>query len=287
MKRLENLGFAEIQTGGGCTALAKPYCGGHLLVTNNDAMAPEKTDRLFALWREDENGEVIEKETDGFYSSDRLFARIAFYEKAEKLAREFAKVVETAADLGNLDGVSFQQILERNRADAPGVCSLHDVCDANMLMHEAWMNLFAPKEPDVSKNADSELWDIAWSVAKQTDFFTKEEPVTGADNSLPPRCTYPACKCIVSTSTSQPVPVCPLGLPKGLEDKAQQEFDAAWDALEEQGKCDSRGGMEYLRVLEEWAGYCRPMTVAQFIEASANILPDETVTAAAKRLGIH
>lgn len=25
-------------------------------------------------------------------------------------------------------------------------------------------------------------------------------------------CTYPHCKCIVSTSTSQPVPTCPLGL---------------------------------------------------------------------------
>ena len=27
-----------------------------------------------------------------------------------------------------------------------------------------------------------------------------------------PACTYPACKCIVSTSTSQPEPVCPKGL---------------------------------------------------------------------------
>ena len=28
------------------------------------------------------------------------------------------------------------------------------------------------------------------------------------------RCTYPRCKCIVSTSTTNPEPVCPKGLPK-------------------------------------------------------------------------
>ena len=28
-------------------------------------------------------------------------------------------------------------------------------------------------------------------------------------------CTYPRCKCVVSTSTSQPEPVCPLGREKG------------------------------------------------------------------------
>lgn len=30
----------------------------------------------------------------------------------------------------------------------------------------------------------------------------------------PERCTYPECKCIVSTSTSDPEPTCPKGLPQ-------------------------------------------------------------------------
>lgn len=34
-------------------------------------------------------------------------------------------------------------------------------------------------------------------------------------------CQYPNCKCIVSTSTSQPEPICPKGLPK--EEPPQKE----------------------------------------------------------------
>ena len=30
----------------------------------------------------------------------------------------------------------------------------------------------------------------------------------------PVRCTYPRCRCIVSTSTSEPEPACPKGLPR-------------------------------------------------------------------------
>lgn len=33
------------------------------------------------------------------------------------------------------------------------------------------------------------------------------------EGSAPAVCTYPRCKCIVSSSTSQPEPQCPLGLP--------------------------------------------------------------------------
>jgi hypothetical protein len=33
-----------------------------------------------------------------------------------------------------------------------------------------------------------------------------------AIEEIPERCSYPRCKCIVSTSTSQPEPECPKGL---------------------------------------------------------------------------
>jgi hypothetical protein len=38
----------------------------------------------------------------------------------------------------------------------------------------------------------------------------KDEP----KNAEPVRCTYPRCRCVVSTSTSEPEPACPKGLPR-------------------------------------------------------------------------
>jgi hypothetical protein len=50
-----------------------------------------------------------------------------------------------------------------------------------------------------------------------------------------------------------------------------EEFDKVWDRLALEGTCDSRGGMEYTRVLYEWTAIGRPRPVGPFIAARANI----------------
>jgi len=46
-------------------------------------------------------------------------------------------------------------------------------------------------------------------------------------------------------------------------------FDAAWDALADQGSCDARGA-EYERVLGEWEGEGLMVALLRFILISAN-----------------
>lgn len=54
-------------------------------------------------------------------------------------------------------------------------------------------------------------------------------------------------------------------------------FDSAWQALCEEGKCDTHGGMEYTRVRREWELYGETRCALFFILLRANdyILPDQ------------
>lgn len=45
-------------------------------------------------------------------------------------------------------------------------------------------------------------------------------------------CTYPRCKCIVSTSTTSPEPTCPLGLPPAVAAKISSGLpDVCWTVV--------------------------------------------------------
>lgn len=50
-------------------------------------------------------------------------------------------------------------------------------------------------------------------------------------------------------------------------------FDDLWDALAEQGHCDTRGGVEYKRVLAEWREYQGSYSLETFITRQANLGP--------------
>ena len=52
------------------------------------------------------------------------------------------------------------------------------------------------------------------------------------------------------------------------------EFYAAYERLAEDGKCDSPGGAEYLRVLHEWIED-KPDDMEEFIVRRANVGPRE------------
>ena len=58
----------------------------------------------------------------------------------------------------------WQQVCERNRKETEAnVCHTHDFCDANMLMEQAFEELFL--SVDVENEADRQRWNAAWDVA--------------------------------------------------------------------------------------------------------------------------
>lgn len=56
--------------------------------------------------------------------------------------------------------------------------------------------------------------------------------------------------------------------------KLVPEFWKTYEALAEQGACDSPGGQEYQRALEEWLKAGTPEPIATFIRARANAGPE-------------
>lgn len=99
---------------------------------------------------------------------------------ANCLARLFSQQV-----VDSLSTAELAEAVRRNSADAtPGVCHTHDFCDANMLMHEAFVKcgLVMDNGEDVVEDALIPLWNAAWELAAKANFqaesllpFTAEE----------------------------------------------------------------------------------------------------------------
>lgn len=87
-----------------------------------------------------------------------------------KLARAFGEQIQ-----GALSVTEFRAMIDANKAegwDGP-VCHTHDYCDANVYMEAAFVEAMG-REPallDEEIDADNELWNDAWVVAKAADFF--------------------------------------------------------------------------------------------------------------------
>lgn len=68
----------------------------------------------------------------------------------------------------------MRTVLARNNAQADmvndPVCHSHDFCDANMVMFEAWQEMFGG-DPDTMDDADLAIWSEAWTIAKAANFF--------------------------------------------------------------------------------------------------------------------
>jgi len=91
------------------------------------------------------------------------------------LARFFGELLQTA-----LTPDEFAELVERNAMHDPlsSVCYSHDYCDANMVMAEAWENMFGSAFPMLDDNdnggptdTDLELWNDAWAIARGANFF--------------------------------------------------------------------------------------------------------------------
>ena len=64
-----------------------------------------------------------------------------------------------------------------------GVCHSHDYCDANMLMLE----VFEENNLNVEDEANHQLWNDVWDLAKQNEFFYKMSEEKAKEYSLSSR----------------------------------------------------------------------------------------------------
>lgn len=86
--------------------------------------------------------------------------------QAIALARAFSEDIQAS-----LTPREFQEVLDRNAAETnEGVCHTHDFLDANMAMSDAFVALTG-HEVDGNDDADVDLWNAAWDIAKAAKFF--------------------------------------------------------------------------------------------------------------------
>jgi hypothetical protein len=95
-------------------------------------------------------------------------------EQIAKLADEFD--AELRAELSESD-YDDAVVLNRDEESA-GVCHTHDFCDANVFMAEAFEKVVG-RPIDLQSDADTALWNAAWSEWKSRDVVTDEERSNG------------------------------------------------------------------------------------------------------------
>ncbi len=87
--------------------------------------------------------------------------------KAELISKAFSRLVrkELRADLKEIRRLNKEEYEE-------GVCATHDFCDANELMHDAFVSVMGEFhwEPEAALQADSQLWSEAWNLSKANEF---------------------------------------------------------------------------------------------------------------------
>lgn len=82
----------------------------------------------------------------------------------EKLARKFSE--STRATISPAD----MRTVERTADPDDAVCPTGDYCDSNVIMDEAFSATLG-RDMDMEADADRELWNAAWSMAKAHKFF--------------------------------------------------------------------------------------------------------------------
>jgi hypothetical protein len=84
----------------------------------------------------------------------------------DALAVEFCDAMRDA-----LTPEQMRQVVERNLAETdPGVCHSHDFCDANMVLHEVFMQHGMDLAKEDTPAAWVDLWNRTWNLAKARGF---------------------------------------------------------------------------------------------------------------------
>lgn len=82
------------------------------------------------------------------------------------LARAFSAKLQE-----DLTASQVRQMIDLNKCEASdSICHSHDFCDANMPMSDAFEAIVG-RQIDMDADADLDLWNDAWAIAKAADFF--------------------------------------------------------------------------------------------------------------------
>ena len=85
--------------------------------------------------------------------------------QAEKLAIEFMHRIRLY-----LTKEEFKELVARTKANADKrICFSHDYCDANMVMNEAFGQIFG-RDIDATKQADLDMCSKAWEITRVKNF---------------------------------------------------------------------------------------------------------------------
>lgn len=90
---------------------------------------------------------------------------------ANNLAVKFCDILQEWLTDDELELVVARNDARVDKND--GVCHSHDFCDANMAMDEAWSSMFQ-NDVDTTSDADLDLWNAAWDLAKFKNFNTNK-----------------------------------------------------------------------------------------------------------------
>jgi hypothetical protein len=88
-----------------------------------------------------------------------------------QLSKEFSKVLLEATD-----AATIQEINRRNEENELDICSSHDFVDTNVIMEEAFQNVFGRQAAFISgederSHQDQQAWILAWFNARINDFY--------------------------------------------------------------------------------------------------------------------
>jgi hypothetical protein len=94
-------------------------------------------------------------------------------QEIEKLAKKFSELLRS-----DHTAEEMEEVIEKNREHKAngdnGICATHDICDANMVMLDAFKSVTG-REPsfltDSENEADMPLWNKAWELAKANEFW--------------------------------------------------------------------------------------------------------------------
>ena len=90
-------------------------------------------------------------------------------ELVRKLANEFSKRIRLELTAEQVESVND---LDREKTD--GCCSTHDFIDANIVMHEAFLEAINPTVFELDNDIHLTLWGEAWCEAKAHEFHKIE-----------------------------------------------------------------------------------------------------------------
>lgn len=89
-------------------------------------------------------------------------------ELPSKLSSEFSKLIRKT-----LGKRKLQQVIELNYRYQGQFCATHEFIDANMVMFQAWKNIFKNADVkyfNVNDQSNVDLWNAAWNMSMKADF---------------------------------------------------------------------------------------------------------------------